>query len=127
MAHEPRIQDTMMAVIQDIMSDRALSFPWYQAWVRTKTAAEAEWDRLPLVYSWNEIVSSNQLRFFTVSVNGGQLAEILIRYMPRSHPAFMATRDTLITLLAKARNRVLVEFCIEFQTTPSRISAQLKN
>jgi hypothetical protein len=127
MAHEPQIQDIMMVVMQEIMDDRALSFPWYQPWIRSEAEAEAATDRLPLVYSWNEIVSGNQLRFFTVSVNGGQLAEILTRYLPRAHPAFTTTRDTVITLLAKAQNRALVELCSEFSTTPSRLSAQLKN
>jgi hypothetical protein len=127
MATEPEIQALMMAVLQEILSDRALAFPWYQPEIRSEAEAEAAANRLPLVYSWNEIVSGNQLQFFTVSVNGGRLAEILIRYLPRSHPVFPATRDLLITLLAKAQNRALVELCTEFQTTPSRLSAQLKN
>ncbi len=123
---EPEIQAVIMAVAQEIMDDRVLSFPWYQSWISSAAQAEAAWEQLPLVYSWNEIISGNQLRFFTVSVNGGRLAEMLTRYLPRAHPAFTTTRDTLITLLVNAQNRTLVDLCTEFQSTPSRLSATLR-
>jgi hypothetical protein len=127
MQQEPDLQSVMQTVMTDIVRDRALSFPWYQSWIRTEAEAEAAYDRLPLVYSWNEITSGNQLRFFTVSVNGNLMGKLLEQHLPRTHPAFGPTRDTLVTLLATVQNRALRDVCIETRCTPSQISAQLKN
>lgn len=124
---EPDLQDVMQRVVQRVLSDRLLSFPWYQDWIRSEAEAEAAADRLPLVYSWNEVTSGNVLRSFTVSVNGGRMAALLEQHLPRTHPAFGPTRDKLVTVLAKAQNRTLVQLCTELRTTPSRLSASLKH
>lgn len=125
--HEPDLQDVMQRVVQRVLRDRLLSFPWYQDWIRSEAEAEAAADRLPLVYSWNEVTSGNLLRSFTVSVNGGRMAALLEQHLPRMHPAFGPTRDMLVTVLAKAQNRTLVQLCTELRTTPSRLSASLKH
>ena len=57
----PDLQDVMRRVVDPVLQDRMLSFPWYQSWVRSAEQAEAAWDRLPLVYSWNEVLSGNRL------------------------------------------------------------------
>jgi hypothetical protein len=127
MTSEPDIQEIMRAVLEDILHGRVLSFPWYQSWICSETDAEEATDWLPLVYSWNEIVSDNQLRFFSVSVNGGRMAEILVRYLPRTHRDFAATRSTLVRLLARAQDRTLLDLCTQFQMTPRQLSAHLES
>lgn len=123
---EPDLQNVMLTVMRRVFRDRALRFPWYQAWISSEADAEAASDQLPLVYSWNEIVSGNQLRFFTVSVNGGRMAELLEQHLPRTHPAFGPARDTLVCLLAEVQHCTLIDLCAEFGSTPSRLSASLK-
>lgn len=125
--YEPDLQDVMQAVMGQVLNDRLLSFPWYQTWVRSEAEAEAAADRLPLVYSWNEVTSGDLLRSFTVSVNGGRMAALLEQHLPRAHPAFGPTRDRLVTVLAEAQNRTLVRLCTELRTTPSRLSDSLKH
>jgi hypothetical protein len=123
----PALQDVIRRVMEPVLQDRMLSFPWYQPWVRSAEQAQAAWDRLPLVYSWNEVLNGNRLEFFTVSVNGGRVAELLEQHLPRTHPAFGPTRDLLTTVLAKAQNGFLVELCTELRMTPSQLSASLKH
>ncbi len=108
MPHEPDLQGVMQAVLGRVLSDRLLSFPWYQDWIRSEAEAGAAASRLPLVYSWNEVTSGNLLRSFSVSVNGGRVALLLEQYLPRTHPDFGPTRDRLVTVLARAQNRTLV-------------------
>jgi len=127
MPHEPDLQGVMQAVLGRVLSDRLLSFPWYQAWIRSEAEAEAAASRLPLVYSWNEVTSGSLLRSFSVSVNGGRMALLLEQHLPRTHPDFGPTRDRLVTVLARAQNRTLVQLCTELRTTPSRLSASLKH
>ncbi len=124
---EPDLQSVMQTVMEQVLHDRVLSFPWYQPWIHSEAEADAGSDRLPLVYSWNEVVSGNQLRFFTVSVNSSRMAELLEPHLSRAHSAFGSTRDTLVTVLAEAQNRTLRDLCIRFRSTPSRLSASLKN
>lgn len=121
------LQDVMRRVMEPVLQDRMLSFPWYQSWIHSAEQAETAWDRLPLVYSWNEVLSGNCLQFFTVSVNGGRIAQLLEPYLPRTHPAFGPTRDLLTTALANAQNGFLVELCTELRMTPSQLSASLKH
>ena len=127
MPHEPDLQGVMQAVLGRVLSDRLLSFPWYQDWIRSEAEAEAAASRLPLVYSWNEATSGSLLRSFSVSVNGGRMALLLEQHLPRTHPDFGPTRDRLVTVLARAQNRTLVQLCTELRTTPSRLSASLKH
>ncbi len=117
------LSNIMMTVASEILSDRALCFPWYRPEIRSEAQAKAAEASLPLLYSWNEVVQGGQLRSFTVSVNGGKLAAMLQRYLPRTHPEFVATRDELMRLLNKAQNAMMVKMCREFQAPPSRISA----
>ncbi len=125
--YELDLQDVMQGVVGQVLSDQLLLFPWYQDWIRSEAEAEAAADRLPLVYSWNEVISGNLLRSFAVSVNGGRVAALLERHLPRTHPAFGPMRDRLVIVLAKAQNRTLVQLCTELRTTPSRLSASLKH
>ena len=127
MPHEPDLQGVMQAVLGRVLSDRLLSFPWYQDWICSEAEAEAAASRLPLVYSWNEVTSGSLLRSFSVSVNGGRMALLLEQHLPRTHPDFGPTRDRLVTVLARAQNRTLVQLCTELRTTPSRLSASLKH
>ena len=123
----PELQDAIQKVTEAVLRDRALCFPWYQPWVRSPEQAQAAWDRLPLIYSWNEVINGNRLEFFTVSVNGGRVAELLERHLPRTHPAFGPTRDLITTVLAKDKNKFLAELCTELRMTPSQLSASLKH
>lgn len=119
-----RLSTIMMNVATEILSDWALSFPWYCPQVRSEAQAAAA--DLPLMYSWNDVVLDGQLRSFTVSVNGSRLAALLQRHLPRTDPDFVATRDELMRLLTVARNETMLDLCRQFQATPSRISAMVQ-
>ena len=120
---DPELSTIMMTVAGEILGDRALCFPWYRPEIRSDDQAEAAGADLPLMFSWGEIVRDGQLRSFTVSVNGHRLAALLQRYLPRSHPDFLETRDELIRLLGEGQNATMLKLCRDFQAPPSRISA----
>ena len=123
----PDLQNVMRRVLEPVLQDRMLSFPWYQSWLRSAEQAEAAWERLPLVYSWNEVLDGNRLQCFTVSVNSGQVGQLLERHLPQAHPAFGPTRDLVTTVLANAQNGFLVGLCTELRMTPSQLSTHLKH
>jgi hypothetical protein len=122
---EPDIQAIQRTILSAVLSDRQLCFPWYQPWIRSEAQAHAAATALPLVYSWNEVVRDGQLRSLTVSVNGGRIAGMLERCLPRSHPAFAATRDRMITLLCETQNRMMLSLCAEFGAMPGQLTTRL--
>ena len=117
------LPNIMMTVASKILGDRALCFPWYRPEIRSEAQAKAAEATLPLLYSWNEVVQGGQLRSFSVSVNSGKLTAMLQRYLPRSHPEFVATRDELMRLLNQAQNAMMLKLCIQFQAPPNHVSA----
>ena len=123
---ETELSAIKMAVMSDILGDRMLSFPWYCPEIRSEAQAQAATADLPLVYSWNEVVQDGQIRSFSVSVNGARLAALLQRYLPRTHPDFIVTRDELIRVLNVAQNNTMVQMCRRFQAPPSRVSAMAR-
>jgi hypothetical protein len=122
---EPDIQAIQRTVLSAILSDRQLCSPWYQPWIRSEAQAHVAASALPLVYSWNEVIWDGQLRSLTVSVNGGRIAEMLECHLPRSHPAFAATRDRMTILLCETQNRMMLSLCAEFGAMPARLTARL--
>ena len=126
MEDDPEIQELIYGIMERIVRDRTLAFPWYQPWIRSEQDAEENADLLPLVYSWNEVVSGGVLQSFSVSVNGTRMAELLIPHMPREHPAFRRTLSLLVGMLAKAQDNTLVGICREFGLSPSQVSAKLQ-
>ena len=123
---DPELSTIMMTIASEILGDRALCFPWYRPEIHSEAQAQAAGADLPLLYSWNEVVQDGQLRSFTVSVNGHRLAALLQRYLPRTDPDFVATRDELMRLLNEGQIAMMVKLCREFQAPPSRISAMAR-
>lgn len=123
---DSELSTIMMTVAGEILGDRALCFPWYHPEIRSEAQAQAAAADLPLLYSWNEVVQDGQLRSFTVSVNGGRLAAMLQRYLPRTDPDFVATRDELMRVLNQAQNAMMLKLCREFQAPPSHISTMAR-
>ena len=126
MAIDPELQGVVQEIFERIVRDRTLSFPWYQPWVRSAGHAEENADLLPLVYSWDEVVTDGILRSFNVSVNSSRMAELLAQRLSRGDPAFRETLGLLTNLLAKAQNNTVVGICRQFGLTPSQLSAKLQ-
>jgi hypothetical protein len=122
---EPDIRAIMTRVVVEILTDRHLSFPWYQAEIRSEAEAQAASARLPLIYSWNEVVQTGHLRSLTVSVNSARIGQMLACYLPRSHPGFAPARDRLTRLLCDTQSRMLLGLCAESCAWPSQLTARI--
>ena len=122
---EPDIQAIMMTVVAEILRDRHLSFPGYQPGIKSEADAQADAATLPLIFSWNEVVRAGHMHSLTVSVNGGRIGQMLERYLPRSHSAFVPAQDTVTMMLCETQNRMMLSLCAEFGATPSGLTARL--
>ena len=90
--------------------------------MRSAGHAEENANLLPLVYSWDEVVTDGVLRSFNVSVNSSRMAELLAQRLPRQDRAFQET----LNLLAKAQNNTVVGICRQFGLTSSQLSAKVQ-
>jgi hypothetical protein len=97
------------------VDDGKLLKPVYISWIKTEKDAETN-SPLPLIYLWNE---DPQAGTFTVTVNGRQVASLLETLLPREHAEFVATRDNIMTVLAKSSTAAVVAACERTGLLPS--------
>ena len=120
--NEARFAHIVTSVVDRVLSNRNLSFPWYQPDILSEADVRSD---LPLLYSWNEVVTDGCLQSFSVSANGAGVAALLLPHLPRSDPDFTIARDSIMDFLTRTQNAMLVSLCAEFRSTPSRLSLSI--
>lgn len=118
-------EEIIQEVIRSLMSDKKHSFPYYRDDIHSEDDASEQAENLPLVYLWNEHWSKDGGLRFSLSVNGGIVAENLRQYMPRKDPDFDDIRDHIIKVISTTQNKVVIDMCQKFQCSPRQLAESL--
>lgn len=118
-------EEIIQEIIRSLMSEKKHSFPYYRDDIRSENDASEKSETLPLVYIWNEHWSEDGGLRFSLSVNGGIVAEKLKQYIPRDDPDFAEIRDHIIKIISTTQNKVVIEMCQKFQCSPRQLAESL--
>ena len=117
---KPSDHEVIGGLIQSFINNGDFDPVFIFGFKREEDADALEWERLPLIYLWNEHLVNGDVRF-SLSVNGPLVGAMLEAVIPRESPRFAPLRDNALETIRDISLRAVLETCSKTGMKPSEL------